>query len=123
MPLDTRPCPLEARPAEGFRRTDDRGLATPHPYARRRDFRRCEGVWVLPVRVQPDLLLSPADGWSALARYLGKGLRQGDMAECELLFDTISDFLLPATLPPGASDARPCCQCQPQPQPQPQPQT
>ena len=88
MHADTRPGPLEARPAEAFRRTDDRGLATPHPYARRRDFRRCEGVWVLPVRVQPDLLLSPADGWSALARYLGKGLRQGDMAECELLFDT-----------------------------------
>ena len=39
------------------------------------------------------------------------------------VFDTISDFLLPATLPPGASDARPCCQCQPQPQPQSQPQT
>ena len=87
MPLDTRPCPLEARPAEGFRRTDDRGQATPQPYARRRDFRRCEGVWVLPVRVRPDLLLDAAQGWSALARKLGKGLRQGDMAECELRFE------------------------------------
>ena len=88
MPDPTRLPPLEARPAEGFRRTDNRGLPTAQPLARRRDFRRCEGVWVLPVRVRPGLLLEADKGWSALARNLGTGRQQGDVAECPLQFDS-----------------------------------
>ena len=90
VPVADRPEPLEACPAEGFRRCDDRGLPTLQPCARRRDFRRCEGVWVLPVRVRPGLLLEAAKGWSALARDLTAGVqRQGDVAECALQFDTL----------------------------------
>lgn len=80
---------LDARPAEAFSLTDDRGNQLPVPQARRREQRLCEGVWVLPVTLADDLSLRLADGWQAAAQAMPESslVQQGDIWECPVQLD------------------------------------
>ena len=80
---------LDARPAEAFSRLDERGTPRPQVLARRREQRRCEGVWVLPVSLADDLSVQPTLDWLYLAQAMPEAdlVQQGDIWECPLRLD------------------------------------
>ena len=80
---------LDALPAEAFGLYDAQGQPWPAPRARRREQRRCEGVWLLPVSLADDLRVQAVDSWQASAQAGPAALlvQQGDIWECPLTLD------------------------------------
>ena len=89
---------LDALPAEAFSLYDAQGQPWPAPRARRREKRRCEGVWLLPVSLADDLRVQAVAGWQASAQAVPAALlvQQGDIWECPLCWTR------PAPGPPTA---------------------